>query len=118
MTKREIYTEAIARYTNATDEFGIAMLELATKELNALDAAAKRTADKRAEKHKADEPIIAAILEGLAKDTPTTTADIAAAVGVNSPKASYLLRTLESEGKVVSHEVALKGRKCKGYTLV
>ena len=121
MTKREIYSTVVTNFEtneNEKTEFEVALYELAQKEIAAIDAQNARSAAKRAEKHEADEPLKNAILEGLAKDVPTTTADVGAAIGVSTPKASYLLRTLVEEGKILAHDVMVKGKgKCKGYTL-
>lgn len=117
MTKREIYSEIVARFGEATEGFEAELVALATKELASLDVAAARNAQKRAAKHEADAPIVEAIVELLGTE-PIVTSDVAATIGVSTPKASYILRSLVADGKAVVHDVTVKGKgKVKGYTL-
>lgn len=117
MTKREVYSEIVARYEGATEGFEAALYELATKELHSLDLAAARNSAKRAEKLEAEAPLVASITE-LLSTTPITTSEIAAAAGVSTSKASYILRSLVDEGVAVASDVKIKGgRTAKAYAL-
>ena len=117
MTKREIYSEIVARYEGATEGFEAALYELATKELHSLDLAAARNSAKRAEKLEAEAPLVASVTELLTNE-PITTSEIAAAVGVSTSKASYMLRSLVEEGVAVASDVTVKGKgKAKAYAL-
>lgn len=117
MTKREIYSEIVTRYEGATEGFEAALYELATKELHSLDVTAARNSAKRAEKLEADAPLVESI-KSVLKTEPITTSEIAAAVGVSTSKASYLLRSLVEEGVAVSSDVKIKGgRTAKAYAI-
>ena len=117
MTKREVYSEIVARYEGATEGFEAALYELATKELHSLDVTAARNAEKRAEKLAADAPIVEAI-KGLLGETPIPTSEIAATVGVSTSKASPILRSLVEEGTATVTDVKIKGgRTVKAYAL-
>ena len=117
MTKREIYSEIVARYEGATEGFEAALYELATKELHSLDVTAARNSAKRAEKLAADAPIVEAS-KGVLGETPITTSEIAAAVGQSTSKASYILRSLVEEGIATVTDVKVKGKgSAKAYAL-
>lgn len=117
MTKREIYSEIVARYEGTTESFEAALYELATKELHSLDVTAARNSAKRAEKLEADAPLVESITSMLGAE-PITTSEIATAAGVSTSKASYILRTLVAEGVAVASDVTVKGKgKAKAYTL-
>ena len=117
MTKREVYSEIVARYEGATEGFEAALYELATKELHSLDVTAARNSAKRAEKLEADAPLVATITAMLGSE-PITTSEIAAAAGVSTSKASYILRSLVVEGVAVASDVTVKGKgKAKAYAL-
>lgn len=77
---------------------------------------AKRTST-QSKTQKANEPIKVAILEALAEKAMTA-AEIGAACGITTQKASALTRALVLEGKVSSTEVKVKGKgKVKSYSL-
>ena len=119
MTKREVYSEIVARYEGATEGFEAALYELATKELHSLDVTAARNSAKRAEKLAADAPLVEAVKEVLnTAQIPITTSEIAATVGVSTSKASYILRSLVDEGVAVASDVKVKGKgSAKAYAL-
>ena len=116
MTNREMY-EAIINGT-ITDE----VVEKATEELKKLDERNAKRVERNAEKAKENKPIMDALF-ALLTGEPTTTAVLAEAVGISTPKASPLLRKMvEDEGEyakvcVTDVKVPKKGKQ-KGYYVV
>ena len=112
MTKRDFLT-AIANGTINAE-----ITEYASAELVKMDEANEKRKNKPTKKAEENAPILASIFEALT-ETPTITSDIAAVVGVSTPKASALLRQLVAEGKAVQSEVKVpkKGVQ-KAYALV
>ena len=111
MTKRE-FLKAVS--ANAiTDE----VIKFAEDEIVKMDEANEKRKNKPSKKAVENAPILASILDVLT-DAPVITADIAAQVGVSTPKASALLRQLVAEGKAVQSEVKVpkKGTQ-KAYAL-
>lgn len=91
MTKREAFEAVING--EITDE----VIEVMEKELASLDKRSAREAEKRAEKAKADEPIVNAIKDALETDTYKSATEIAEIVGngVTTSKVSAVLRKVE-----------------------
>lgn len=100
MTNRDFYT-AISKNESLSDD-------LRTFALEAIDKLDKRNESRSSKPSKtqlANEPIKAAILDYLGGRTSALAADIAAACGISTQKASSLCNLLRDEGKVRSVEV-------------
>ena len=114
MTNKDFFSAIIN--ANLSEEItgkAQAMLDQLTKERA---AAAKRVNSKRAEENA---PVVEAILAHIKANPMTLTADIAEAVGANTPKVSSLLTNLAKSGSVESHEIKVKGKGTrKAWTLV
>ena len=91
MTKRDAFVAVING--EITDE----VIEVMEKELASLDKRSAREAEKRAEKAKADEPIVNAIKDALKTDTYKSATEIAEIVGnnVTTSKVSAVLRKVD-----------------------
>ena len=113
-TEREFLTAIV------NGDFGTEFTDFAKARIAALD---KKNADRKVSKsalaHKAEnDNIKGAILAALVADKFTVTADIAAAVGISTQKASALARQLVESGAVIVTDVSVKGKgKVKGYAL-
>lgn len=111
MTQREFFNAVIN--AKVSDE----LTEFATAAIAKLDKrnATPSKADK--EKAAANELIMAKLMGVLnAAEAPMVAADLAAAVEINTQKASALLLKLCAAGSVVQSEVKIKGRgKVKAY---
>lgn len=107
-------------FCNAVINAGVSanVTEFAQKEIAKLD---KRNATpSKADREKAAEnELIMAKLMGVlnAAEAPMVAADLAAAVGVNTQKASALLLKLCAAKFVVQGEIKVKGRKVKAYAV-
>lgn len=108
MTKREMYEVVAAGQINEE------VIALAAEELEKLDKRNRKAAEKRAEKLKEDEPMLASIYE-MFTDEPLTATDIAAALEISVQKASSLARKLVTAEKAESMDVKGPKGKCKGY---
>lgn len=108
MTNREFF-EAVSAGTMNADIQGHAAAEL--EKLNARNAKRAATPSKTAVENA---PIMAALLSNCKDNAAVsrTAADIGAAVGISTAKASSLLRKLTDEGKLIQTEG--KGGKGKG----
>lgn len=96
MTNREMF-EAIINGT-ITDE----VVEKATEELKKLDERNAKRVERNAEKAKENKPLMDKLFSLLTSE-PATTATLAEAVGLSTPKASPLLRKMvEDEGEYAS----------------
>ena len=115
MTNREFYT-AIVNGTITEDV--VAHASAAIAKLDATNEARKnKVSPKEAEKQAADAAIRESIFALLTND-PQTAADLGAAVGVTTNKASAELRKLVAEGRVTKTEIKVpKKGTCKGYSL-
>jgi len=109
MTKREFY-QAIVEGT-VTEEV-VAMAQEGIAKLDAANAArrAKVTA-----KQEANQALVEKVIKMLG-DEPLTATDIAAALEVNSQKASALARMAVKQKAAISQDIKGPKGKCKGYT--
>ena len=113
-TEREFLTAIVK------GDFGTEFTDFAKARIAALDKKnAQRKVSKSALAHKAEnDDIKTAILAVLVADKFTVTADLAAAVGISTQKASALARQLVESGAVIVTDVSVKGKgKVKGYAL-
>lgn len=111
MTNREFLT---AVSTNAITEEVIAH---AVAQIEKLDAANEARKNKPSKKATENAPILEAITNALTTE-PAVAADIAAAVGISTQKASALLRQLIAAGVAVQSEVKVpKKGVVKAYAL-
>ena len=115
MTNREFFT-AIAN-EQITEE----VIAHATAALTKLDETNEKrknkVSPKEAEKQAADAVIREQIFALLTSD-PQTAADLGAAAGVTTNKASAELRKLVAEGRVIKTDIKVpKKGTCKGYSL-
>ena len=111
MTNREFLT---AVSTNAITEDVIAH---AVAQIEKLDAANEARKNKPSKKATENAPILESITNALTTE-PAVAADIAAAVGISTQKASALLRQLVASGVAVQSEVkAPKRGVVKAYAL-
>lgn len=93
------------------------VVDFAKNQVAKLDNRNAKRASTQSKTQKANEPIKVAILEALAEKAMTA-AEIGAACGITTQKASALTRALVLEGKVSSTEVKVKGKgKVKSYSL-
>ena len=111
MTTKEFYN-TIATNENLSAE----LREFATAAIEKMDKSAASRAEKAAEKKSIeDTPIIEAVTNYLRENPGVHTAsDIAAAVGIKTPKATAILRKVEG---VNVGEVVVNKRVVKGYSL-
>ena len=115
MTKREFYTN-IANGTITDAEKEMALAEIAKMD-ETNEKRKNKVSPKEAEKAEADAKVRAEIFALITND-PQTAADLGAAVGVSTPKASAELRKLVGEQKVVATDIKVpKKGTCKGYSL-
>ena len=115
MTNREFFTAI----TNGTiTEEVVAHATAALAKLDATNEARKnKVSPKEAEKQAADAVIREQIFALLTSD-PQTAADLGAAVGVTTNKASAELRKLVAEGRVTKTDIKVPKRgTVKGYSL-
>lgn len=113
MTKREVLNAIV----NA--EINTEVTEWAEAEIERMDKANARNAEKRAEKAKENEPIKAAIFEVLGDEPKTATQikDEIGMEGVSVQKVSALLRKIVEAGDADKVDVKIKGKGTqKGYT--
>lgn len=111
MTNREFYTN-IANGT-ITD----AEIAHAASALEKMDAANEARKNKPSKTALENAPIIEALTNALTAD-PQTAADLGAAVGISTQKASSLLRQIVASGVAVASDISVpKKGKCKGYSL-
>ena len=113
MTKREVLNAIVNAEINAE------VTEWAEAEMERMDKANKRNAEKRAEKAKENEPIKAAIFEALGEEPKTATQikDEIGMDGVSVQKVSALLRKIVEAGDADKVDVKIKGKGTqKGYT--
>lgn len=113
MTKREVLNAIVNAEINAE------VTEWAEAEIERMDKANARNAEKRAEKAKENEPIKAAIFEVLGDEPKTATQikDEIGIKGVSVQKVSALLRKIVEAGDADKVDVKIKGKGTqKGYT--
>ena len=111
MTNREFYT-AISNGT-MNDE----IVAHATAALEKMDAANEARKNKPSKTAIANAPVLEALTNALTAD-PQTAADLGAATGISTQKASSLLRQLVASGVAVSVDIKVPKRgTCKGYSL-
>lgn len=113
MTKREVLNAIVNAEINAE------VTEWAEAEMERMDKANARNAEKRAEKAKENEPIKAAIFEVLGEEPKTATQikDEIGMDGVSVQKVSALLRKIVEAGDADKVDVKIKGKGTqKGYT--
>ena len=113
MTKREVLNAIVNAEINAE------VTEWAEAEIERMDKANARNAEKRAEKAKENEPIKAAIFEVLGDEPKTATQikDEIGMEGVSVQKVSALLRKIVEAGDADKVDVKIKGKGTqKGYT--
>lgn len=114
MTQREFF-EAFLR-NEATDE----MKEYAEKQLEKLDAAAAKKAEKQAEVNLADQLFIDKILNEILNEKPVTASEVGGILGVSPQKATVLLKKAMAQNEAITvNEIkspTSKG-KVKGYAL-
>ena len=115
MTNREFYTNiANGNVTDAEKEFALAAI---AKMDETNEKRKNKVSPKEAEKQAADAVVRESIFNALTAD-PQTAADLAAAVGISTQKASAQLRKLVADGKVVATDIKVpKKGTCKGYSL-
>ena len=112
MTNREFLT-AIANGT--INEDVIAHASTAIEKMDAANLARKNKPSKTAI---ANAPVLEALTNALTAD-PQTAADLGAATGISTQKASSLLRQLVASGVAVATDIKVPKRgTCKGYSLV
>ena len=111
MTNREFYTNiANGTITDAEKEFALAAIAK-------MDETKEKRKNKPSKTAEANAPIIASLTNALTSD-PQTAADLAAAVGISTQKASSLLRQIVASGVAVSSDIKVpKKGVCKGYAL-
>lgn len=118
MTNREFFV-AIASNTNLTAD----LRDHAQAQVDKMDAANAKNRGTESKAYKANLPLMAEVLE-LLTEKPMLTTEVAIAMSteerpISNSKASALLRTLESEGKVTSVKVKVKGKgEQTQYTIV
>lgn len=118
MTNREFFV-AIASNTNLTAD----LREHAQAQVDKMDASNAKNRGTESKTYKANIPLFAEVLALLA-EKPLFTTEVALAMSteerpISNSKASGLLRTLESEGKVTSTKVKVKGKgEQTQYTIV
>lgn len=111
MTNREFYTN-IANGTITEAE-----ITFATEAIAKMDAANEARKNKPSKTAIENAPIVEALTNALTSD-PQTAADLAAAVGISTQKASSLLRQIVASGVAVSTDIKVPKRgTCKGYAL-
>ena len=111
MTNREFFT-AISNGT-MNDE----IVAHATAALEKMDAANEARKNKPSKTAIANAPVLEALTNALTAD-PQTAADLGAATGISTQKASSLLRQLVASGVAVSVDIKVPKRgTCKGYSL-
>lgn len=111
MTNREFLT---AVSTNKITEDVIAH---AVAQIEKLDAANEARKNKPSKTALENAPIIEALTKALTAD-PQTAADLGAAVGISTQKASSLLRQIVASGVAVASDIKVpKKGTCKGYSL-
>lgn len=109
MTKKEMFTSIVNG--TITDE----IKAMAANEIEKIDAANAKAAEKRAQKVAENQPIIDAALTKAVNGI--TASDLGAMYGCTTQKASYILRTLAAEGKLVASDVKVDKKPCKLYKL-
>ena len=111
MTNREFFT-AISNGT-MNDE----IVAHAATALEKMDAANEARKNKPSKTAIANAPVLEALTNALTAD-PQTAADLGAATGISTQKASSLLRQLVASGVAVSTDIKVPKRgTCKGYSL-
>ena len=112
MTNREFFT-AVSNGT-INDE----IIAHATAAIAKLDNALEARKNKPNKKAIENAPVLEALTNALTAD-PQTAADLGAAVGISTQKASSLLRQLVAGGVAVATDIKVpKKGTCKGYSLV
>jgi predicted Rossmann fold nucleotide-binding protein DprA/Smf involved in DNA uptake len=111
MTNREFYTN-IANGTITED-----VIAHAAAQLVKMDEANEKRKNKPSKKATENAPILESITNALTTE-PAVAADIAAAVGISTQKASALLRQLVANGTAAQSEVKVpKKGTVKAYSL-
>ena len=115
MTNREFYTNiANGTVTEAEKEFALAAI---TKMDETNEKRKNKVSPKEAEKQAVD-AVVREQIAGVLTSDPQTAADIAAAVGISTQKASAQLRKLVADGVAVATDIKVpKKGVCKGYAL-
>lgn len=115
MTNREFYTNiANGNITDAEKEFALAAI---AKMDETNEKRKNKISPKEAEKQAAD-AVVREQIAGVLTADPQTAADLAAAVGISTQKASAQLRKLVADGVAVSTDIKVpKKGTCKGYAL-
>lgn len=115
MTNREFYTNiANGNVTDAEKEFALAAI---AKMDETNEKRKNKVSPKEAEKQAAD-AVVREQIAGVLTADPQTAADLAAAVGISTQKASAQLRKLVADGVAVSTDIKVpKKGTCKGYAL-
>lgn len=120
MTQREFFTAVM------NQEITAETIEFAKAQIDKLDAKAVADAEKRAEKNKANAPMIAVIASHLKADAPLLASEARDFVNaevegledeISTSKASALLRAMVAEGIAVVEDVKNGSRSVKGYKL-
>ena len=111
MTNREFYTNiANGTITEAEKEFALAAIAK-------MDETNEKRKNKPSKTAVENAPIIEALTAALTAD-PQTAADLGAAVGISTQKASSLLRQIVALGVAVASDIKVpKKGTCKGYSL-
>lgn len=111
MTNREFYTNiANGTITEAEKEFALAAIAK-------MDETNEKRKNKPSKTAEANAPVIASLTNALTSD-PQTAADLAAAAGISTQKASSLLRQIVASGVAVASDIKVpKKGVCKGYAL-
>lgn len=109
MTKREFYVSVIAKL-GAESEEGIH----AQGQLDKLDAANTKAKEAQSVKRQENEAFAEEVLASLEADTVYTAAQVGAAFGITSHKASYILRGLVASGDLAQTDVVVKANKAEG----
>lgn len=113
MTNRDFLNAIIKNDIN--DE----VIAHATATLEKLDATNEKRRNTPSKTQKANEPLVAQIVESILTAEPKTASDVAAELGVSVQKASALLRSIVADGKAVATDVkvAKKGTQ-KAYSVI
>lgn len=99
MTERDFLTAVANTITDET------LANEAKERIGKIDAKNAKRASKPSKTAIANEPLKAQIVDYLAQNEQVTAADIAGLLEVSTAKASSLLRSLKTDGKVIATQV-------------
>ena len=121
MTKAQFFTNLV-KYLRGEDVMegctDATLLEYAEAEIVKIEEAARRAAERKAEKSSADAPLFDALLGALNPEAPLTATAAGEMLEISTQKASALLRKLVAEGKARVEDIKVEKRTCKAYYAV